>query len=49
MKPNEIIPEAIVDEWSTTDSGIIKHLQKQGYELLGRGVDQSAFLEPGTG
>lgn len=49
MKSNEIIPEEIVDEWSTTHKGVIKHLEDQGYELLGKGVDQTAFLEPGTG
>lgn len=49
MKPSEIIPEAILDEYSDTDKSILKHLKDKGYKLLGRGVDQSAFLEPGTG
>lgn len=29
--------------------GIDRHLKKLGYKKLGRGVDQSAWLEPGTG
>jgi hypothetical protein len=49
MKSTEIIPEDILDEYSPTDQSIIKQLEDQGYKLLGRGVDQSAFLEPGTG
>jgi hypothetical protein len=46
MKSNEIIPEEILDEYSNTDKSIIDHLTKQGYKLLGQGVDQTAFLEP---
>jgi len=43
MKPLEIL-----DEYSDTDEGIIEHLQDKGYKLLGQGVDQTAFLEPGS-
>jgi len=50
MKSTEIITnEEIIDEWSMTDSGIRKELVKKGYKFLGSGVDQSAYLEPGTG
>jgi hypothetical protein len=53
MKFNEIIIEAldeeIIDEWSTTDAGIKKILVGKGYTFLGKGVDQSAYLEPSTG
>ena len=44
MKPLEIL-----DEYSDTDPKIIDYLEDKGYELLGQGVDQTAFLEPGTG
>ena len=44
MKSHEII-----DEWSTTAPDIKKALTKKGYKFLGSGVDQSAYLEPGTG
>ena len=44
MKPHEIL-----DEYSDTDPEIIDYLEDKGYELLGQGVDQTAFLEPGTG
>lgn len=43
------LQEEVIDEYSTTDISIVKHLKSQGYKLLGQGVDQSAFLEPGTG
>jgi hypothetical protein len=46
MKSTEIIPEAVLDEYSVTDKGIIDHLTSKGYKLLGSGVDQTAFLEP---
>ena len=42
MRPTEIL-----DEYSDTDAKIIDHLESKGYELLGQGVDQTAFLEPG--
>ena len=41
--------EQVLDEFSDTDSGIRKALEKKGYKFLGRGVDQTAYLEPGTG
>jgi len=53
MKSNEFIIESLeeetLDEFSTTDSGIRTALEKQGYKFLGKGVDQSAYSEPGTG
>jgi len=53
MRINEIITESLdeetVDEWSDTDEGIVKALKKKGYKYLGSGVDQTAFIEPGTG
>lgn len=49
MKPSDILRESILDEYSDTDQGIIDYLEAKGYELLGQGVDQTAFLEPGTG
>lgn len=49
MKANEFIPEETLDEYSYTSSDISVELKKQGYKFLGRGVDQMAFLEPGTG
>jgi hypothetical protein len=36
----------IVNEWSTTDSGIRKELERKGYRYLGQGVDQMAFTDP---
>ena len=39
----------IITEWSHTDFDIIKALKKKGYKYLGRGVDQTAFVEPSTG
>jgi len=46
MKINQII-----DEYTDTDPEIIKYLTgpDKGYKLLGKGVDQTSFLEPGTG
>jgi hypothetical protein len=44
MKPLEIL-----DEYSDTDPAIIDHLIDKGYKQIGQGVDQTAFLEPGTG
>lgn len=36
-------------EWSNTPAGIRPYLEKKGYKFLGKGVDQSAYLEPKTG
>ena len=36
-------------EWSTTDKKIERILKSKGYKKLGAGVDQTAYLEPGTG
>lgn len=49
MKAREFISEEIVDEYSEMDSGIGAALTKKGYKLLGTGVDQAAYMEPGTG
>lgn len=49
MKSNEFISEEQLDEFSDTDPGIREFLTKKGYKFLGLGVDQSAYLEPGTG
>jgi hypothetical protein len=53
MRINEIISESLeedsLDEWTDTDRGIIDVLKKKGYKYLGAGVDQTAFIEPGTG
>ena len=38
-----------LQEYSTTSSKIDKILTKKGYKKLGAGVDQTAYLEPGTG
>lgn len=37
-----------ITEWSHTPASITKYLQARGYKKLGNGVDQTAFLEPGT-
>ena len=34
---------------SYIDPNIRKYLERRGYKYLGKGVDQMAFLEPGTG
>ena len=49
LKPLRESHQAELDEWSTTEPGIRKHLERKGYKFLGAGVDQSAYLEPGTG
>ena len=49
MESNEFIEEEILDEWSDTHPGIKRELKKKGYKYLGAGVDQTAYLEPGTG
>ena len=38
-----------VTEYSETNPGIVKALKAKGYKRLGSGVDQTAFVEPGTG
>jgi hypothetical protein len=43
MKTREFLPEAYVDPQ------IVKILIDKGYKKLGQGVDQTVFLEPGTG
>jgi len=53
MKSTEFVTENLeeetLDEWSDTHPGIKKELKQKGYKFLGKGVDQSAYLEPGTG
>lgn len=49
MRAAEFFSEEIVDEYSETDFGIGAALKKKGYKALGSGVDQTAYLEPGTG
>ena len=34
-------------EWSTTSKGVNAHMEKLGYERLGKGVDQTAWMKPG--
>lgn len=48
MKVQDIITEdqQVLDEFSTMARGIRKALEKKGYEALGAGVDQEAYLEP---
>jgi hypothetical protein len=48
-RPPLLMKEDIVDEWSQTDPGIRKALEEKGYKFLDNGVDQSAYIEPGTG
>jgi hypothetical protein len=36
-------------EWSHTPISIKPYMEKKGYKFLGKGVDQSAYLEPKTG
>ena len=48
MKSLEFIPEQELEEYSQTDVGIRRALEKKGYKFLKAGVDQSAYLEPGT-
>lgn len=43
MKVQELL------EWAKTDKGIRPHLEALGYKYLGKGVDQSAYLELRTG
>lgn len=49
MRVNEVITESVLDEWSDTVDGIGAALKKKGYKRLGAGVDQTAYVEPGTG
>lgn len=50
MKPQEFIPEEQnLAEWSSTDDNIVSELKTKGYQYLGSGVDQTAFLEPESG
>jgi hypothetical protein len=49
MKIKDLINKEIINEFSDTDPDVRAALEKQGYKLLGKGVDQSAFLEPKTG
>lgn len=49
MRAAEFLNEQVVDEYAETDRSIIDTLQQKGYHLLGSGVDQTAFAEPGTG
>jgi len=41
--------EQVLDEHSKIDLGIQKALEKKGYKFLGKGEDQSAYIEPSTG
>ena len=49
MRAQEFIDEQDLEEFSTTDKGIRSALEAKGYQYLGKGVDQTAYLEPGTG
>lgn len=50
MKISEIILESeVLDEFSDVDQMIKPILMSKGYKFLGAGVDQQAYLEPGTG
>lgn len=47
MRVHEFIDEQVLDEFSMFDRGIRKELENKGYQALGAGVDQEAYLEPG--
>ena len=49
MKAYEFIDESTITESSWIANGVRSELEEKGYEFLGSGVDQMAFLEPGTG
>jgi len=49
MRAQEFIGEQNLEEFSTTDKGIRSELEAKGYQFLGKGVDQTAYLEPSTG
>jgi hypothetical protein len=44
-----ITEEQIIDEKSAMNLGITAELRAKGYQELGSGLDQTAFLEPNTG
>ena len=48
MRIQDVIVEdaQVLDEFSTMARGIRKELEKKGYQALGAGVDQEAYLEP---
>ena len=48
MKIHEFIPEEQLDE-AIIDRKIKEILVNKGYKFLGAGVDQAAYLEPGSG
>jgi len=47
MRIQDLIDEQVLDEFSMFDRGIRKELENKGYQALGAGVDQEAYLEPG--
>ena len=47
MRVHEFVIEQVLDEFSMFDRGIRKELENKGYQALGAGVDQEAYLEPG--
>jgi hypothetical protein len=49
MRINDVVIESeqVLDEFGIIDRGIRKELEKKGYQSLGAGVDQEAYLEPG--
>jgi hypothetical protein len=49
MRINDVVIEnnQMLDEFGMFDRGIGKALEKKGYQVLGAGVDQEAYLEPG--
>jgi len=49
MRAQEFIDEQNLEEFSKTDKDIRSALEAKGYQYLGKGVDQTAYLEPGTG
>lgn len=49
MRANEFLDEENLEEFSRTDKGIKSALEAKGYQYLGKGVDQTAYLEPNTG
>jgi len=49
MRAQEFVNEQNLEEFSTLDKGIRSALEAKGYQYLGQGVDQTAYLEPSTG
>lgn len=49
MRADEFLDEENLEEFSRTDKGIRSALEAKGYQYLGKGVDQTAYLEPDTG